>query len=207
MFEYLIEPYKDYPIYQIILEFMAMSAGISSVWFAKKNNILVYPSGLISTVIYVFLLFKWSLIGDMLINIYYSIMSVIGWIMWFKVKDEKANKAISKSNLTDKITFFIFFSFTLIIIALIYKIFNKFDSWYSYIDTLTSGIFFVGMLAMAKRKIEHWLFWIAGNFISIPLYFIKGFTITSFQYVIFLIMAIYGYIAWIKIYNKNSQKL
>jgi nicotinamide mononucleotide transporter len=203
MIDFLFEPYKAYPIYQILLELFAVIAGIVSVWFAKKNNILVYPIGLISTIIYVFLLYKWDLIGDMIINFYYSIVSIIGWMMWSNVKKNEIGKAISLAQKNDYIFFIFFFIFTIVLIMVIYIIFDKFNTWYSYIDTLTSGLFFVAMWAMAKRKLEHWIFWIVGNIISIPLYFIKGYTLTSIQYLFFLILAINGYLSWKKIYNKN----
>jgi nicotinamide mononucleotide transporter len=203
MIDFLFEPYKAYPIYQILLELFAVIAGIVSVWFAKKNNILVYPIGLISTIIYVFLLYKWDLIGDMIINFYYSIVSIIGWMMWSNVKKNEIGKAISLAQKNDYIIFIFFFIFTIVLIMVIYIIFDKFNTWYSYIDTLTSGLFFVAMWAMAKRKLEHWIFWIVGNIISIPLYFIKGYTLTSIQYLFFLILAINGYLSWKKIYNKN----
>jgi len=204
MIEFLFQQYKNYPLYQIILETFAMMSGVVSVWFAKKNNILVYPIGLISTSIYVYLLFEWSLLGDMLVNIYYSIISFIGWLLWSKSKTNKENQAITKSNVKNWFLYIMFFLFSSFIVALIYVFFNKFDSWYSYIDTFTTATFFVAMWAMAKRKLEHWLFWIVGNVISIPLYFMKGYTITSLQYLIFLIIAFYGYKEWIKIYNNSK---
>jgi len=76
----------------------------------------------------------------------------------------------------------------------------------SYVDTFITGVFFVGMWLMAKRKIENWFFWILGNLISIPLYFSKGYTFTSFQYLLFTIIAVFGYLEWKKILNKNLQK-
>jgi nicotinamide mononucleotide transporter len=139
----------------------------------------------------------------MIINFYYSIVSIIGWMMWSNVKKNEIGKAISLAQKNDYIIFIFFFIFTIVLIMVIYIIFDKFNTWYSYIDTLTSGLFFVAMWAMAKRKLEHWIFWIVGNIISIPLYFIKGYTLTSIQYLFFLILAINGYLSWKKIYNKN----
>lgn len=204
MIEYLLEPYKNYPIYQIFLEIFGMITGVFSVWLAKKNNILLYPVGLLSTSIYVFLSYQWQLFGDMLVNFYYSIISIIGWLLWSRIKTNEEEKAITKSTSNDYYKYVSFFIFSLFLIVIIYKVFNKFDSWYSYVDTFTSALFFVAMWAMAKRKLEHWLFWILGNMLTIPLYLLKGLAITSFQYLIFLIIAINGYLAWRKIYNKYN---
>ena len=68
MVDFLFSQYKNYPYYEIVLELTAILFGLFSVWFAKKNNILVFPTGIINTAIYVFLLWKWSLFGDMMIN-------------------------------------------------------------------------------------------------------------------------------------------
>lgn len=206
MIEFFFQQYKDYPTHQIILECLAMVAGVLSVWFAKKNNIWVYPIGLISTSIYVYLLFKWSLLGDMIVNFYYSIISIFGWFMWSKGKYHMQERPISKSYRHDFYHYLLFFLFSAIFIVFVYILFNKFDTWYSYIDTFTSAVFFVAMWAMAKRKIEHWWFWIVGNVVSIPLYFLRGYAITSLQYLIFLVIAFYGYKEWIKIYNNSKLK-
>jgi nicotinamide mononucleotide transporter len=88
-------------------------------------------------------------------------------------------------------------------VYIVYNSFNMWTTWVAYIDTITTGIFFVGMWLMAKRKVENWIFWILGDLISIPLYFYKGFTFTSLQYLGFTIIAIYGYISWKKLLSKE----
>lgn len=178
--------------------------GILSVWFSKKNNVLVFPTGMISTSIFIYLLFKWSLLGDMIINAYYFIMSVYGWYVWTR-KENNLVTPISQVSFREKVTCFVIFSCSLIFIFCVYQYFDKWGSYTSYIDNFTTAIFFVGMWLMAKRKIESWRFWIVGNIISIPLYFYKGLTFTSFQYIIFTVIAILGYYSWKKILNKTNQ--
>jgi len=68
IFDFLFGQYTEYETYHIVLEIVAVIFGLLSVWFSKQNNILVYPTGMISTSIYVYLLFQWGLIGDMMIN-------------------------------------------------------------------------------------------------------------------------------------------
>jgi nicotinamide mononucleotide transporter len=203
--EYLFSQYRDYPIIDIFLEVTAVVFGLFSVWYAKKDSILVFPTGIVSTLIYVYLLWKWSLLGDMMINGYYFIMSIYGWYHWTRKKDGIEEFPISRITLQEKKIAFVIFIITVSFVILIYQFFNKFTNWFSYIDTLLTGIFFVGMWLMAKRKIENWLFWIIGDVISIPLYFIKGFTFTSFQYITFTIIAIYGYIEWKKNLNSSTK--
>ncbi|NDP27436.1 MAG: nicotinamide mononucleotide transporter [Flavobacterium sp.] len=204
MKEFFFAQYATYSNLDITLEITAVIFGLLSVWYAKKDNILVFPTGLVSTFIYAYLLWKWELLGDSMINVYYFIMSIYGWYHWTRKNGDVVEFPISVMTIKEKYMASVIFVSTLIFVILVYFYFNKFTNWYNYVDTLLTAIFFVGMWLMAKRKIENWIFWIIGDIISIPLYFAKGFTFTSFQYLIFTIVAIYGYIEWKKTLN-NSQ--
>ncbi|WP_299259641.1 nicotinamide riboside transporter PnuC [uncultured Aquimarina sp.] len=203
IFDFLFGQYAEYSTLDISLEITAVLFGIASVFFAWFNKIWVYPTGLVSTSIYVYLLLKWALLGDMMINAYYFIMSIYGWYIWTRKIDETHTTPISRTNSKEKIIEIIIFIITLIFVYIVYKAFDKWNDWTAYVDTFTTAIFFVGMWLMARRKIENWIFWIIGDIISIPLYFHKGFTFTSFQYLIFTIMAIQGYLAWKKSLDKT----
>lgn len=198
MLDLLFSQYSDYETIDIFLEIMAVLFGLASVVFAMKNNILVYPIGIISTVIYVYLLNKWGLIGDMLINGYYTTMSVYGWYIWTRKSQNKPEFPISRITIKEIYHGILIFLITIVFVVAVYKYFDKFTNWTAYVDTFTTGIFFVGMWLMAKRKIENWLLWIIGDLVSVPLYFYKGYTFTSLQYAIFTIIAIYGYLEWKK---------
>ena len=204
MFDFLFQQYSQYNELDIFFEIVAVIFGLLSVWFSKNNNILVYPTGMISTSIFTYLLFKWGLLGDMMINAYYFIMSIYGWYIWTRKKNNIVTPISKISNYEKKISLFIFIS-SLIFVYGIYNYFDKWGSLTSYIDNITTAIFFVGMWLMAKRKIENWIFWIIGDVISVPLYFYKGLTFTSLQYFIFTIIAISGYYSWKKILNKSNQ--
>ena len=204
MFDLFFQQYSDYQTLDISLEIIAVVFGILSVWFSKKNNILVYPTGMISTSIFTYLLFKWSLLGDMMINAYYFMMSIYGWYIWTR-KVNNIFTPISKVSSPEKITSLIIFFFSLSFVYGIYNYFDKWGSYTSYIDNFTTAIFFVAMWLMANRKIENWIFWIIGNIISIPLYFYKGLTFTSIQYIIFTVIAISGYYTWKKILDNSNQ--
>ena len=205
LFNFFFEQYAAYETIDIVLEIIAVVFGFLSVWFSKLNKIWVFPTGMISTSIFVYLLLKWSLLGDMMINGYYFIMSIYGWYVWTRKIDDTQFTPISKINLREKkISITIFFA-TLLFVFVIYKTFDKWSDWVAYADTITTAIFFVGMWLMAKRKIENWIFWIIGDIISVPLYLYKGFTFTSFQYLGFTFIAIFGYLAWKKNLNKQIQ--
>ena len=203
MIEFLFAQYKDYPNYLIALELIAVVFGIISVLFARKNNILVYPTGLVSTILYVYILFEFQLYGDLIINFYYTIMSVLGWYLWSKTKNGHEEFPISTINRKDFLISTLIFTITLTFVALVYNFFDKFTHWTAYVDALTTGLFFVGMWLMAKRKIENWILWIIADAISIPLYFYKGLTFSSFQFILFTIIAILGYKEWKRFLQKT----
>ena len=206
MIDYFFAQYKDYSTLMVSLELIAIFFGLASVWFAKKDNILVFPTGLVSTSIYAYLLWQWELLGDSMINVYYFVMSLYGWYHWTRKKGDEVEFPISRTTNKDKIYGLFIFVSTLVFVVVVYLYFGKFTTWYSYVDTLLTAIFFVGMWLMAKRKIENWFFWIIGDCISIPLYFAKGYTFTSLQYVIFTIIAFYGYLEWKKILDKTQKQ-
>ena len=195
--DFFFQPYYASSTLDVLLELIAVSFGIASVIFAKSENILVFPTGIISTILYVIICYKFILFGDMLINIYYTLMSLYGWYVWsFKVSGKNIVITISKKNDLVK-SAFIFLS-TIVIISGIYVYFDRMSNVTDYLDTFTSAIFFTAMWLMANKKIEHWIFWIIGNLISIPLYFVKGLGFSSIQFTIFLILAIIGYMEWKK---------
>lgn len=198
MIDFLFSQYYNSQPIDIFLEIVAIIFGLVSVLFAKKNNILVFPTGIISTILFVYLLNKWGLIGDKLINVYYTTMSVYGWYAWSRKKEDQPEFPISTSQVKDIYYGIIIFTITIAFVVLVYKYFDKFTHWTAYVDTFTTGIFFVGMWLMAKRKIENWILWIIGDLVSVPLYFYKGYTFTSVQYLIFTVIAFYGYKEWKK---------
>jgi len=205
IYNFFLEAYSNSPTYIIVLEFLAFIFGIISVVYAKKENILVYPTGIICTVITIYLLYRAQYFGDMMMNVYYSIMSIYGWWNWSRVKDNHYIVLISKTNKKEYLIASFFFLLTIGITFFVYKM--NLDSLEipNYIDIFTSGIFFTAMWLMANKKIESWIFWIVGDIITIPLYSYRGLGILSLQYLIFLILAIQGYYEWKKTLNKQSQ--
>ena len=205
IFNFLFAQYSDYARMDIVLEITAVIFGFASVWYSKQNNILVFPTGLITTSIFVYLLFKWQFLGDMMINGYYFIMSLYGWYIWTRKVDSEHVTPISRMTKKEQFTAVIIFIATLIFVFIVYQIFDMWKGWVAYVDSLTTALFFVGMWLMAKRKIENWIFWIVADVISVPLYFHKGLTFSSLQYLGFTIIAIFGFLAWKKHLNNNIQ--
>jgi nicotinamide mononucleotide transporter len=203
--DFFFGQYADYDTIDIVLEIVAVFFGLLSVLFSSFNKVWVFPTGMVSTAIFVYLLLKWTLLGDMMINGYYFIMSVYGWYIWTRKVDADHVTPISETTKREKLYSLLIFGATLIFVFYVYRSFDKWNHWTAYVDTITTAIFFVGMWLMAKRKIENWIYWIIGDVISVPLYFYKGFTFTSLQYLIFTAIAIYGYFAWKKHLDKSLQ--
>ena len=203
--EFLFGQYSEYTLTHTLLELFAVTMNILSVIYAKRNSILVYPTGLIGTGIFVYILYNFSLLGDMIINFYFVLMSIYGWYYWAQKKDGQTLNNVSRTSIKEYYFILILGITSLLSIYLIYNFYDKWNSWTAYVDTITTAIFFVAMYLMARRKVESWVFWIIGDLITIPLYFYKGLTISSIQYLIFLILAILGYISWKKILNSSTQ--
>ena len=204
--DFLFSQYSSYSETFIFLEIFAVGMNIFSVIYAKQNNILVYPTGLIGTGIFVYILFNFSLLGDMIINGYFFTMSIYGWYYWTRKKDNIFINNISRLQKKEYKQLIILAFASLIFIYFVYVQFEKWGTWTAYVDNITTAIFFVAMWLMARRKIESWIFWIIGDLITVPLYFYKGLTISSLQYVIFTVLAILGYISWKKILLKANHQ-
>ena len=183
------------------IEFVAVIAGIVSVWFSQKANIWVYPTGIVSTVIYIYISLKGNLFGEASVYIFYTVMSIYGWLLWLK-KDE-ANQTvlvIRYSTAKEWVLNLLFFGviYVAIYLALSYLKKSFAPEAIPSADAFASATAYTGMLLMARKKVESWYWWIITNIASIPLYFVKGYVFTSFQFFVLLIMAFVGLVSWHK---------
>jgi nicotinamide mononucleotide transporter len=188
------------------MEYIAVVSGIISVWFSRKENILVYPTGLINTIFYIYLSFKGSLYGEAGVNFYYTVMSIYGWFIWSKKNTQQEHllhiRFSDKRWLQYQLLFFSFFYLTIFgLLTYLKKDFSP--GVIPWADALASATAFTGMWLMTKKKVESWYWWIATNIASIPLYFVKQYVFTSVYYFILLIMAVWGLLEWVK---KAKQK-
>jgi len=189
------------------LEFVAVFAGIASVWYSKKENVLVYPVGLINTIIYIYLSFSAKLFGEATVNLYYTIMSLYGWWIWVKKDNQEQNLQISYSTWKEWLVQIGFFVVCYITIYFSLEYLKKAfaPGAIPWGDAFASAAAFTGMWLMTRKKIENWFWWILTNIASIPLYYVKGYVFTSVYYFVLLILAIWGWIEWKqKLDNKNS---
>lgn len=178
------------------LEGFAVIFGLGSVYYSMKENILVFPTGIISTLIYVWICLQVKLYADMGINAYYFSMSIYGWYVWSNPKPGKT--AVPITWLTTKGIFQSLVLWAISYLALYFILIRFTDSDVPFWDAFTTASAFVGMWLMAKKKVENWIAWIITDLVSVPLYFYKGLVLTSFQFFVFTILAVLGLIAWIK---------
>ena len=184
------------------IEAIAVISGIVSVWYSRKENILVFPTGLLNTTIYIYLSFKGHLLGEASVNLYYTIMSLYGWYLWTRKNqtNQELILQITNSNTKERIQQFLFFAgvYATIYFALVYLKQSFAPEAIPWADSLASASAYTAMWLMAKKKVESWFWWVLTNIASIPLYFIKGYTFTSVQFIVLLILAIAGWIEWSK---------
>ncbi len=205
IFDFFLEPYANASWQSILLEAVAFVFGIASVWYAKKEHIWVYPTGLIATIITVYLLYQAHYFGDMMMNVYYSAMSIFGWWNWARKKDNKTVVHITRTNKKEKLIGFGLFLLTMVVTYIVYLGFGYEIETANYIDIFTSGVFFTAMWYMALKKLENWTLWIFADIITVPLYAYRGLGMLSLQYLIFTILAIQGYLSWKKYLDNNPQ--
>ena len=182
-------------------EYIAVFAGIASVWYSRIENILVYPVGLINTIIYVWLSVEGQLFGEASVNLYYTVMSIYGWMLW--TKKDKEQHIIVHVKFSDRrwwfyqLAFFATF-YLAIFISLTYLKRSFAPGAIPWADAFASATAFTGMWLMTKKKVESWYWWIVTNIASIPLYFVKHYVFTSVYYFVLLIMAVWGLMEWRK---------
>ncbi len=192
------------------LEYVAVFSGIASVWYSRVENILVFPVGLINTIIYVYLSMKGQLLGEASVNFYYTVMNIYGWVLWLK-KDNAQHHVVNIA-FSDKQWWFYQLSFFAGFYIAIFFALSVLKQSFApgaipWADAFASSTAFTGMWLMTKKKVESWYWWLATNVASVPLYFVKHYVFTSVYYVVLFIMAIFGLLEWIKRAHENRKSI
>jgi nicotinamide mononucleotide transporter len=201
-FDLVFSQFEGYTTFVLVLELVAITLGLFSVIFSARNNIWLYPTGLVSTGIFIYLMYTATLYGDLIVNIFYFYMSAYGWLLWSNLKSSES-LTITRATLKDNQKCALIFSVSVIFVTAVYLWFGMFGAWWTYVDIITTGLFFVGMWLLAKRKVENWIYLIIGDIIVVPLFYYKGLVFTAIFYVVLTIIAIFGYRAWEKTLQSN----
>ena len=189
------------------LEYLAVLAGIASVWYSRKANVLVYPLGLINTIIYVWLSVKGQLFGEASVNVYYTIMSIYGWLAW--TRRDQQHQPVLQVSISDRrmqIRQLAFFALFYLVLFLALRFLQKefAPDAIPWADAFASATAYTGMWLMTRKKVESWYWWIATNIASIPLYFVKGYVFTSVYYLVLLILAVAGLLTWRQLARQSA---
>jgi len=190
--------------YELIIEIVAVITGMLSVWFSKKINVLVFPIGIISVLLYVFIFIKNELYANAGINFIYFLISVFGWWNWKRTND-KSLKSNGKDEL--KVTFLngkeniiVYSLFTITFLSIV--IFSN-SVIATKLDYITSAAGLIAMMLTSLKKVENWIFYLFADIVLIPLCIYNGLYLTSLQYVAYTILAIMGLISWSKEARQN----
>lgn len=178
-----------------------MISGIVSVWYSRQESVWVYPTGLINTILYTWLSIRYHLPGEGAVNCYYTLMSLYGWYEWSRRNEKKEIiLKITYSSAAFWKTQLLFFAgcYTLLYFSLIYLKDNFFSGAIPWADALASAAAFTGMWLMTRKKVESWYWWMLTNATAIPLYYVKGLTLTSLYYVVLALLAVSGWKEWQK---------
>jgi nicotinamide mononucleotide transporter len=191
-------------------EFIAVITGIASVWFSRIENIFVYPVGLISTTIYIFLSVQGHLYGEASVNLYYTIMSIYGWILWARRNDAHEHvvniQFSNRQEWVQQLSFFAVFYIVIFVALRVLKL-RLVPQAIPWADAFASATAYTGMWLMARKKVESWYWWLATNVASVPLYFVKHYVFTSVYYFVLFVMAIFGLIEWARRANHSKVKI
>lgn len=186
-----------------LLEAIAVIFGMISVVLANRNHVALYPTGIVSTGIYIYLLAKPSvgLYAEAALNVYYLVMSIYGWVLWNKKHESENPLAISHNNKKDWIITALIVSIGWIILYSTLKKVTNSDVpvW----DAIVSATAWAGMWLLAKHKIENWVLLNISNAIAIPLFIHKGLPLTSLLTLFLFIVATFGYFRWRKLYRQQ----
>jgi len=182
------------PVQTTPVELIAVFFGLLCVWSMKKESILAFPFGIINVLIYVYICFSARLYAYAGINVFYFVMSAYGWFNWLRKGGDDERIRITECSGKERIWYSIAIPVFFVILWILLKRFT--DSVVPVWDAITTAIYIIGMWLLARKKIENWILWIAGDFISIFLFAYEKLWFSSFQFLVFTIIAVLGYLEW-----------
>lgn len=180
-------------------EIIAVLTGVVSVWLAKRENVWLYPIGIISVLLWIYLCWVGKLYGQSVINLFFFLMNGYGWYNWLRKDDDNNPNVLIKNN-TNRENFLVFitslfFSFVIYFLILPFQD-QQASQLYIVIESIITALNFVAMWLMAWKRVEHWLLWIVGDILCIPLFVHKEYPIGVIQFMVFIVIAYLGYKEW-----------
>lgn len=187
---------------------IAFVSGILAVVFLIKEKIWTWPFGILYTVISLFVFYESRLYGDLLLHIFFLVLNIYGWVHWIKGKDKKDDELpVTQLRLKPAVTYLVI---TGVFLYLFAQFLIQLPVWFEgidapslpYWDSATSTLSVTAMWLTARKRIDSWYYWFAIDVLATGIYFYKELYFYSILYLIYIVMAIAGYLAW-----KKSLKL
>lgn len=208
LFEAFITQAKATPV----LEWTAIFFAVAEVLLARSNKVLLYPAGIISTVLYTYIFIGIGLYADSILNTYYFFMSIYGWLLWVKRKDNGTHLPITRNSRRDWLitAAFVILGWALLYLMLV-RLFPALFAGYEISDVALWDAFisasaWAGMWLLAKRKVENWLLLNLSNIVAVPVLIYKGLPFTAALTLFLFIVAIFGYFEWLKLYHTGKPE-
>lgn len=187
---------------------IGVAFGVMQVLLAKSNNIWLYPAGIISSAIFIWIFVKGTLYAEAVLNLYYVIISIYGWWYWAK-KKYKPPVPVTYTNKKEKIiaASIVIIGTPAIWLLLIYlpELFSIPQSDVPFWDALVTANAWAGTWLLARRKIENWILLNISNAVAIPLQLYKHFPLTALLTLFLFIIAVLGYFKWKKIIKEQQE--
>lgn len=188
------------------LEWVSTLSQIASVFYAQRNNVWVYPTGIIGVLFAAYLYFFVAhppLYAEGSVHIYYFGMSCYGWWVWTRKNQSQEHMyPITYTSTREKINAVLLWTISWVLLYVILAFAT--DSNTPLGDSAVSASAITAMWLMALRKIENWWLWIFSNLVAIPLHIYKGFYLFALMFFLFLVMAIIGHFRWARQVNHQS---
>lgn len=171
--------------------------GLLCVFLAARENVWSYPVGIINIIIFVFMFYDAKLYADVTLQGIFMILTIYGWVHWLRgPKNNKDVRKTSRLTLSQRL-------FLLVIVSALTAVLGSFYHYMTeaalpYQDSFILSASIVAQYLLSRKVLDTWIFWIMVNIVAVPVYWSRGLDITAVLYVVFLVNAIHGYIAWRK---------
>lgn len=175
-----------------IIEIIAVTFTLLSVFLTVKGNILCWPMSIVGVTFYSIVFYQHSLFADLLLQGVFFIQSIFGWINWKKPKSELPISWINPENRGRNL------NFILLTYMIVFIFTNEVGGHMPFLDSAVATLSITATFLLIKKKIEAWILWIINDILLIILFNMSGLDISSYVYLIFLILATTGLIRWIK---------
>jgi nicotinamide mononucleotide transporter len=185
------------------IEVLGSITGLIYLYFSIRQIIWLWPLGIITSLLYIIVFYNARFYADMALQVYYFFISIYGWHYWKYAEDHNSNKKLKivKASSGELLVFILITLFLTVITG--YALDEYTDSPLPYWDAFTTSGSIVATWMLAKKYLEHWLFWIVIDFVSLGTYLYKSLYPTVILFTIYTCMAFIGYINW----KKDLKKL